>query len=257
MPNPTTYLAIAPFRRFLGRAWLWIGLAMLALFGNAQAQERTVLIQFRPTYKGQPLQLQHPYIIDGDTIRISQFRMLVGHIKLWAQPSNLTEAPTRFDSTYHLIDAEDPQLLTIPLSGLKQGIYDLGFCIGVDSTLSKQGVQLGALDPTNGMFWAWNTGYIFIKVEGTSSASTARKHLFRYHLAGAEGPNKALHQILLRGHQNQLEQTKETQTITVDIALDQWLNPALIKQSPTIMEVGPKGAAIARQFAHSISVRQP
>ena len=257
MPNPTTYLAIAPFRRFLGRAWLWIGLAMLALFGNAQVQERTVLIQFRPFYKGQPLQLQHPYVIDGDTIRITQFRMLVGHIKLWAQPSNLTQAPTRFDSTYHLIDAEDPSSLLIKITGLAPNLYDLGFCIGVDSTLSKQGVQSGALGPTKGMFWAWNTGYIFVKVEGTSSASTARKHLFGYHLGGAEGPHKALHQILLRGHQNQLEQTNQTQIITVDIALDQWLNPALIKQSPTIMEVGPKGAAIARQFANSITVQQP
>ncbi len=251
------YLLPDHSHRFLRLALLWAGMILMGFVGNAKAQDQTLSIQFRPTYQGKPLLLQHPYIIDGDTIRISQFRMLVGNFRLWDQQAGQQVAANQVDQSYHLVDAEDTQSLTIPLSGLKQGIFDLGFTIGVDSALSKQGVQSGALDPTKGMFWAWNTGYIFIKVEGTSSASTARKHLFGYHLGGAEGPHKALHQILLRGHQNQLRQTNQNQTITVDLALDKWLIPTLIKQSPTIMEVGPKGAAIARQFANSISVELP
>ena len=256
MPIPN-YLIPDHSRRFLRLALLWAGLAFMGFVNSAMAQDHTLSIQFRPTYQGKDLLLQHPYIIDGDTIRISQFRMLVGHIKLWSQQSNPTQAPAHIDPTYHLIDAEDPSSLSIKLTGLASKLYDLGFTIGVDSALSKQGVQSGALDPTKGMFWAWNTGYIFIKVEGTSSASKARKHLFGYHLGGAEGQHKSLQSILLKGSQSQLNQASKVQTITVDLALDQWLIPTLIKQSPTIMEVGPKGAAIARQFANSISVQMP
>jgi hypothetical protein len=181
----------------------------------------------------------------------------VGNFRLWNQQSGRQVAASQVDQSYHLVNAEDSQSLTIPLAGLKQGIYDLGFSIGVDSMTSKQGLKSGALDPTKGMFWAWNTGYIFVKVEGTSSASKARKHLFGYHLGGAEGPNKSLQSILLKGEQSQLNPASHVQTMQVDLALDQWLHPALIKQSPTIMEVGLKGAAIARQFAHSISVQMP
>ncbi len=253
----TNYLLPDCSRRFLRLALLWAGLAFMGYIGNARAQDQTLNIQFRPTYLGKALLLQHPYVIGQDTITITQFRMLVGNIKLWAQPSIPAQTPAHFDPTYHLVDAEDPSSLSIKLPGLAPNIYNLGFTIGVDSAMSKQGVQSGALDPTKGMFWAWNTGYIFVKVEGTSLASKARKHLFGYHLGGAEGPNKSLQSILLKGEQSQLNQASKVQTITVDLALDQWLIPTLIKQSPTIMEVGPKGAAIARQFANSISVQQP
>jgi hypothetical protein len=251
------YLLPDHSRRFLRLALLWAGLAFMGYIGNARAQDQTLNIQFRPTYQGKALLLQHPYVIDGDTISVTQLRFLVGNFRLWDQQSGQQVAAGKVDQSYRLVDAEDPPSFTIPLAGLKQGIYDLGFSIGVDSITSKQGVKSGALDPTKGMFWAWNTGYIFVKVEGTSSASTARKHLFGYHLGGAEGPHKSLQSILLKGEQSQLNPASHVQTMQVDLALDQWLHPALIKQSPTIMEVGPKGAAIARQFAHSISVQTP
>jgi hypothetical protein len=39
------------------------------------------------------------------------------------------------------------------------------------------------------MFWSWNTGYIFIKAEGTAPSNGDSD--FRYHLGGIEAPNKA------------------------------------------------------------------
>ena len=38
--------------------------------------------------------------------------------------------------------------------------------LGVDSVLNYNGVHEGALDPINGMYWTWQTGYIHCKLEG-------------------------------------------------------------------------------------------
>ena len=53
------------------------------------------------------------------------------------------------------------------VNDLPEGTYtDIEFTIGVDSTRNVSGSQTGALDVGQGMFWDWNTGYVFFKIEG-------------------------------------------------------------------------------------------
>jgi len=47
------------------------------------------------------------------------------------------------------------------------------------------------------MFWAWNTGYIFLKLEGHSTASTSPSHIFEYHIGGYKQPNNCIRKINL------------------------------------------------------------
>jgi pyruvate/2-oxoglutarate dehydrogenase complex dihydrolipoamide acyltransferase (E2) component len=63
------------------------------------------------------------------------------------------------------------------------------YTIGVDSTRNVSGAQTGALAPSNGMFWSWLTGYIFIKAEGTSPESGASNGEFKYHIGGFKNEN--------------------------------------------------------------------
>jgi hypothetical protein len=42
----------------------------------------------------------------------------------------------------------------------------------------------GDLDPTLGMYWAWNSGYIQFKMEGMHSQCNTRRHEFQFHLGG-------------------------------------------------------------------------
>jgi hypothetical protein len=58
------------------------------------------------------------------------------------------------------------------------------FMIGVDSARNNSGAQTGALDPTNGMFWSWSTGYIMAKFEGTSAQSPAAANALKFHIGG-------------------------------------------------------------------------
>lgn len=94
------------------------------------------------------------------------------------------------DSSYFLITTDDSAsqscLVHLPANEYKA----LSFIIGIDSlrSVSKIDQRKGVLDPSaTDMYWGWNSGYIFLKMEGTSSAAPADPlglHRFRYHVGG-------------------------------------------------------------------------
>lgn len=68
---------------------------------------------------------------------------------------------------YKLIDAALLSSSVFDIGSIDKGEYDsITFHIGIDITKNHTGVQDGDLDPSKGMFWTWNTGYIFFKHEG-------------------------------------------------------------------------------------------
>jgi hypothetical protein len=95
--------------------------------------------------------------------------------------------------SYHLLEADDEGSLEISLPNVPFGVYtSIQFMIGVDSTRNVSGAQTGALDPANGMFWSWSSGYIMTKLEGTSPQSTASGNIIMFHSGGFSGPNSVL-----------------------------------------------------------------
>ncbi len=79
-----------------------------------------------------------------------------------------TKAGTSFKVDKHyLIDLASPAQNVFTLNSVPAGEYTgLSFYLGVDSLNNHTGAQDGFLDPSYGMFWTWNTGYIFFKHEG-------------------------------------------------------------------------------------------
>ncbi|MEO6302783.1 MAG: MbnP family protein, partial [Bacteroidia bacterium] len=65
----------------------------------------------------------------------------------------------------------------------------------VDSFHNCSGAQSGALDPVNAMYWAWNTGYIFLKLEGASKFSKSPGNFFEYHIGGYKQPNNNIRKV--------------------------------------------------------------
>jgi hypothetical protein len=97
-----------------------------------------------------------------------------------------------------LIDEENATSKQLVLKNIPIANYNaIEFLLGVDSLHNCSGAQSGALDPTNGMFWAWNTGYIFLKLEGQSSASSLPKNLFEYHIGGYMQPTNCIQKITI------------------------------------------------------------
>lgn len=115
-----------------------------------------------------------------------------------------------------LIDASDSATSTVVLKKVPDGQYDsVSLTIGIDSARNCSGLQRGALDPVRGMFWAWNTGYIFLKVEGTSPASTSPGRRFEFHVGGFRHPFNSIRTM----HFSVAPSLSPTLDLTVDVGL--------------------------------------
>jgi hypothetical protein len=121
----------------------------------------------------------------------SMLRYFVSNIELKASNGTVFTVPQ--NDSYFLIDQEKPESLKFTLNGVPEGDYnEISFIIGVDSLRNTKPVaeRTGNLDVSGtaaGMYWSWNSGYIFVKFEGTSPQSTAADQKFRYHIGGFGG----------------------------------------------------------------------
>ncbi len=119
---------------------------------------------------------------------VTKFKYYIANIAL----SRKEGKPVKYNN-YFLIDEEKPGSKKVVLENIPDGEYvSVNFTIGVDSIYNCSGAQSGALDPINGMFWTWNTGYIFMKLEGSSEFSSAPNALLEYHIGGFKSPNNAI-----------------------------------------------------------------
>ena len=101
-------------------------------------------------------------------------------------------------TSYHLVDTEKEASLTIPLcTNTAKLISKITFNIGVDSVASTSGALAGDLDAINGMYWAWQSGFINMKIEGHSNSCKTRKNAFQFHIGGYVDPNYTLREIVV------------------------------------------------------------
>ncbi len=129
----------------------------------------------------------------GQPFTITKFKYYVGNIHL--KKTNGTDVVF---NDYYLVDEDESPSKKIDLD-IPTGEYSgIEFIIGVDSLHNCSGAQSGALDPVNAMFWAWNTGYIFLKLEGKSPASKSSGNVFEYHIGGYKAPANCIRQVSLR-----------------------------------------------------------
>lgn len=128
----------------------------------------------------------------GESFSPTTLNYFVSNIKLTRTDGGTYVVPQ--DSSYFLVKETVPASQTITLKNVPAGSYRaVSFVLGVDSLRSTMDIsrRTGVLDPAgdhtsaNGMYWSWNSGYIFLKLEGTSpSAPTdaTGKSTFRYHI---------------------------------------------------------------------------
>jgi hypothetical protein len=126
----------------------------------------------------------------GNTFKVSKFIYYISNIKLTKTDG------TKYveNNSYYLINEAQAASQTLSIDSIPVGDYNaIEFVIGVDSSRNVSGAQTGALDPTNDMFWTWNSGYIFLKMEGTSSSASGNDLTF--HIGGFKSPNNTIRVI--------------------------------------------------------------
>ncbi len=168
----------------------------LAMSFTMQAKEDGKLNIMFDHYVGkQPLQFDSVNYKNGasQAFTVTKFKYYIGDIHL--QRKNGADVVF---TDYYLINEEEQESKKLMLEPLPAGEYaGIEFIIGVDSLHNCSGAQSGALDPVNGMFWTWNTGYIFLKLEGKSPASKSPGNFFEYHIGGYKQPANCIRKIRL------------------------------------------------------------
>lgn len=172
--------------------WLTTALAVVMSF-NAMAQ--SLHVQFHNMVNGKSVVMDNTTYKNGlgQSYTVSNLKYYISNIRL-------TDAAGRqiMDSGYYLIREDDSSSMDVVLAHIPSGQYKkLSFMIGVDSLHNCSGAQSDALDPVNGMFWTWNTGYIFFKLEGKSSASKNPGGIYEYHIGGYRQPSNTIRTVSL------------------------------------------------------------
>lgn len=130
----------------------------------------------------------------NEPFTINKFRYYISNIKIWYNNGTKIFQPKNF---YHLVNEAFEETKKVNFNTKLSNITLIEFLIGVDSIKNVSGVQTGDLDPAKGMFWTWNTGYIFATFEGQSDSSKAPAHYFSYHVGGFKKGENALRKIKL------------------------------------------------------------
>jgi hypothetical protein len=119
----------------------------------------------------------------GQAFSITAFRYYLSNFRLVKEDGSEWRYPQA--QSYFLIDENRPESKVIALPHIPAGKYKaLAWTIGVDSARSVAPLsqRTGVLDPAQGMYWAWHSGYIFLLLEGNATASSAPNGRFRYHI---------------------------------------------------------------------------
>lgn len=200
---------------------------------------------FEPVFGGKSLVLGQYYPLkNGDSLQVETFRFYISNLRLLYHGHPVFIHPR----THLLIDSSDPSSLAVRYD-LSDGIHAdaLAFELGVDSLTQSKGAQGGDLDPLNGMYWSWQSGYISAKIEGKASYCPAKGQLFQLHLGGYRAP-----------WNTQLPLTfnlKDPDSVHIRIALDIFFTYANLQQTYAVMRPGAEAVSLVQQLGSAFGVK--
>tara|TARA_B100000809_G_C15092336_1_gene513668 strand:+ start:1090 stop:1674 length:585 start_codon:yes stop_codon:yes gene_type:complete len=179
-----------------------------------------------------------------EKLQITRVRFYISNIQLL---KNGKVVATEKDS-YHLIDASDKSSLSMAIPVKSKIDYDeIFFLLGIDSLTNFSGVMGGDLDPTKGMYWAWNSGYINFKLEGKSPLCETRNNEFSFHLGGYSAPYPSYQIIKLA--------VKKSNQLTIKVDFAQFLEQIDLAKQTKVMSPGKLAQDLSIQVAKLFSVQ--
>lgn len=149
-----------------------------------------VQLNISPWYGNKSLDLTDSSFTSNDAsqLRIEVLRFYLSNVQLLKNAKVVLQ-----EGIAHLVDAANKNSLHISLDNKENIEYDeLKFNLGIDSVTNVSGALGGDLDPTKGMYWTWQSGYINFKLEGSSPYCKTRNNEFQFHLGGYQRPNDCL-----------------------------------------------------------------
>lgn len=241
---------------------LWLCLGPFVACRKDKSEENPskayLSIRFHPQMNGSDLQLNTNYTNTyGENFSLTTLKFYTGQYQL-GNRSQVTSMESG-GGPYWLSDLSTASSMTVSAS-ISPGNYNqLKFLLGVDSARNVSGVQSGALDPAAGMFWTWNSGYIYFKIEGNSPASSEPNGKFEYHIGGFRYPDSAIRTFTANLTDPGLWELSAGDSLHMDIniALDQFFSgpiPLKIAGTPVCTTPGQLASGIADNFAAAFQI---
>lgn len=138
---------------------------------------------------------------NGDSILVETLRFYIANLQ-FLQNGQLVATDK---NTAHLIDASVESTLHFTVETPEKIAYNqVKFNLGIDSLTNVSGALGGDLDPTKGMYWTWQSGYINFKLEGKNARCKTRNNEFQLHIGGYAAPYNTLQTIVLDIKNNQI-----------------------------------------------------
>ena len=213
-----------------------------------QKDAASIPVSFEVISKGEDGVMNRTLVNDfGENYSITKLKFYVSNIKFE------TDEVSKNASSVFLIDASKQNIIDVVAPAKK--ITGISFLLGVDSALNCSGAQSGALDPLNDMFWTWNNGYIFFKMEGSSDVSTADLKRIEHHIGGFKGVNKTMRTVYLPISNPAL--LKENKFV-IQLDIDKYwngVNNFKIAESPVVAIPGAQAKNAADNFGEMFFIK--
>ena len=214
---------------------------LILCFAQLLAAQSTVKlpISFIPIFQEAELVLDE----NDEKLSIETLKFYISNVELYKGKKRGYKVP----ESYYLIDASNANSMTIKLDiPAKQKLTHLKFNLGVDSLTNVSGAFGGDLDPTNGMYWTWQSGYINFKLEGVAAACPARHNRFQYHIGGYQYPHNTLKEVKMK--------IVDREEIRIELNLDEVFNTVNVAEHYEIMNPNEKAVEFAQLLPSLFSI---
>ncbi len=209
-------------------------------------EETTTIVNFIPKFGGSSLTIDSTYFAkNNDSIKIESLKFYISNIEL----VNGDKVIWQQKNSFHLIDAAKKGSMHLTLKHRSNLAFTkIKFNLGIDSVVNVSGAIGGDLDPTKGMYWAWQSGYINFKLEGKSKTCKTRNNEFHFHLGGYQSPYLALQFITLN--------VSDHEKVNVVIDLEKFVDEIDLSTQNKIMSPGNEAVSLSKKIAGLISLQK-
>ena len=167
--------------------------AFLFIVHESVCSQSSLSIQFVPCWKDVEILSANPISSEPnvDSLQLNTLRFYVHGVALSDQGNQVWTS----GNNHFLVDALKDNRFSIELSLPEHLKYDeLSFVVGVDSSLQVNGAHSGVLDPMEGMYWTWQSGYIHWKLEADAKIG-GRRETITWHVGGYRQPFNTLRKV--------------------------------------------------------------
>lgn len=180
---------------------------------------------------------------DSNNLQIESLKFYISNIRFLKN----NELVLKEKNSFHLINAANEKSSHLLIDNKQNVVCDeVQFDLGIDSTTNVSGAFGGDLDPTLGMYWTWQSGYINFKIEGKSKQCKTRNSEFQLHLGGYQAPYNCLQTVSLA--------INEVSPIEIKLDVGKILNQMNLATKNHIMSPCTEAVSFSKIVANSFTV---